>query len=253
MAELYTALARVYETARLHQDSERLRQRLFDKIQFDGWLGRHILDLGCGIGEGAIWFATNGFRVTAIDQSALMLEQAQKKAAAAHAIVDWRHGDFRQMDMGDSYDLVLAMNTLNELRRAGDLENVLHGVNRALSTGKMLLFDLITIQGLAEQWGNSQRVIHDDEDILVLVRSSFSYETLINTQIYTIFYRDEAGWHREDETHLLRGFPLQTVGPLLQRTGFRVLNVLNPALELFDPNDDRSGRAIFMAVKERSI
>ena len=45
--------------------------------------GDHVLELGCGTGEDAIWLARRGVRVTATDVSQSMLDVAQRKAAAA--------------------------------------------------------------------------------------------------------------------------------------------------------------------------
>lgn len=47
--------------------------------------GSHILELGCGTGEDALWLAGRGIRVTALDASPAMLEVARAKAAQAGA------------------------------------------------------------------------------------------------------------------------------------------------------------------------
>lgn len=44
--------------------------------------GDHVLELGCGTGEDALWLARRGVRVTATDVSQSMLAVAQRKAAA---------------------------------------------------------------------------------------------------------------------------------------------------------------------------
>jgi SAM-dependent methyltransferase len=43
--------------------------------------GSHVLDLGCGTGEDAVWLAGRGVRVTATDASPAMLALAEAKAA----------------------------------------------------------------------------------------------------------------------------------------------------------------------------
>lgn len=45
--------------------------------------GDHILDLGCGTGEDAVWMAERGIRVAATDASGAMLEVARAKVAAS--------------------------------------------------------------------------------------------------------------------------------------------------------------------------
>ncbi len=44
--------------------------------------GMHILELGCGTGEDAVWNAKRGVYVTATDASPAMLEETRRKAAA---------------------------------------------------------------------------------------------------------------------------------------------------------------------------
>ncbi|NPV66991.1 MAG: class I SAM-dependent methyltransferase [Anaerolineae bacterium] len=254
MSDIYAARAGVYEAAGLGDASEALRQRLFDKIQMEGWLGRRILELGCGIGRAACWFSMNGFRVTAIDQSPAMLAQARQRAEGQGVVVDWREADMRQASFDKGYDLVLALDTFNELSSIRDLEAVFQKANAALQPGKLLLFDLVTLQGLAEQWGNADRVLYDDRSqLLLLVRSQYSFETMANTRHYILYQQVEGAWQRADEVQVVRGFALQAVGALLQRNGFKIDQVVNPALEPFDPTTDRTGQAIFLATKVRDL
>ncbi len=254
MSENYAALARIYRRAGFTQESERLRARLFDRIQSQGWLGRRILDLGCGVGETACWFTENGFRATGVDQSSDMLAEAQKLAAEKGLTINWQQGDLRQFDADSGYDLALCLNTLNEIKSIRDMEAVFQATNRALAVGKTFVFDLLTIQGLAEQWGNRDRVLFDDPDnLIVIVRSRFSFESSANTRAYIIYRREGEGWHRDDETHVLRGYAMQAIGALLQRMGFKVQDVISPTFEQFDPYNDQTGRAIFIAVKENAV
>lgn len=45
--------------------------------------GQHVLELGCGTGQDAVWLARRGVRVTATDASAAMLDITRRKADAA--------------------------------------------------------------------------------------------------------------------------------------------------------------------------
>ena len=251
MAEQYSALASVYQAAGLGASVEMLRQRLFDKVQMEGWLGRRVLDLGCGTGTSACWFAANGFRVTGLDRSAEMLAQARQTAEQQGVVVDWREADICETTIDDGYDLVLALGVLNELRSTRELEAALRLVYQALSPEKLFVFDLQTIQGMAENWGGVTRVLYDDPAaLMVLASGTYSYETTIATLNYTVFQRlAGTNWQRSDETHQLRAFQLQSVGAVLQRVGFRVQQVVNGALQPFDPASDRTGRAVLITSK----
>lgn len=58
---------------------EAVRERLTEAFP----PGSHVLELGCGTGEDAVWLARRGIRVTATDASAAMLEVAEAKAMRA--------------------------------------------------------------------------------------------------------------------------------------------------------------------------
>lgn len=51
------------------------------------------LDVACGDGRNAIWLASRGWQVTAVDFSLVALESARRSAAGAGVEVDWRQED----------------------------------------------------------------------------------------------------------------------------------------------------------------
>lgn len=71
------------------------------------------LDAGCGEGADAIWLASRGWTVTAVDVSAVALERAARQAAAQGSRIaeriSWRREDLHSWDPGPQrYDLVSA-------------------------------------------------------------------------------------------------------------------------------------------------
>jgi SAM-dependent methyltransferase len=69
------------------------------------------LDVGAGEGADAIWLASRGWRVTAVDLSTVALERASAHASEAGpdiaARIDWAHEDVTSWDPGPGrYDLV---------------------------------------------------------------------------------------------------------------------------------------------------
>lgn len=67
------------------------------------------LDLGTGRGRHAIWLAQQGWRVVAVDFSAVGIEQARMRAAQAGVDVEWAVGDARTWEPreGQVFDLVV--------------------------------------------------------------------------------------------------------------------------------------------------
>lgn len=71
------------------------------------------LDAGCGEGADAIWLASGGWRVTAVDVSAVALERAARHAAgrgeAIAGLITWQREDLLSWDPAPQrYDLVMA-------------------------------------------------------------------------------------------------------------------------------------------------
>lgn len=78
-------------------------------VQFAGELepGR-ALDVGAGDGRNAIWLATRGWEVSAIDLSAVALERAAERAAARDAQLECIVADWHEHDFGESaFELVV--------------------------------------------------------------------------------------------------------------------------------------------------
>lgn len=77
--------------------------------------GQHILELGCGTGEDAVWLARRGLRVTATDASPAMLEITRHKADIAGvsaqvnvAALDLNSLDSADVELNDTYDGIVS-------------------------------------------------------------------------------------------------------------------------------------------------
>jgi 2-polyprenyl-3-methyl-5-hydroxy-6-metoxy-1,4-benzoquinol methylase len=74
---------------------------------------RTILDVGTGTGRAALLLARGAARVTAIDASEEMLEDARKRAAAQMVKVNFLRGDVHRLEFKDrSFDVVVCLRVL---------------------------------------------------------------------------------------------------------------------------------------------
>jgi SAM-dependent methyltransferase len=103
--------------------------------------GDPILELACGTGRITIPLAQQGFRVTGLDNSDNMLQEARKKAAAISTAVEWVKADMRDFDLGQRFSLIiLAANTLCHLLYLADFEATMACVRRHLKPdGKFII------------------------------------------------------------------------------------------------------------------
>ncbi|MFQ3669380.1 MAG: class I SAM-dependent methyltransferase [Fimbriimonadaceae bacterium] len=80
---------------------------LIEKLQLEP--GQHLVDIGCGTGRHAVEFARRGFRVTGVDLSAGMLDQARQKAEAAGVDVEFVHADAREFVREAAFDAAICL------------------------------------------------------------------------------------------------------------------------------------------------
>ncbi len=97
------------------------------------------LDIGCGEGGDAIWLASQGWQVTAVDVSATALARAADHAAAAGVTmaIEWERHDLAVSFPSGSFDLVSAcyLHSRVQIPR----ERVLRSAAAAVAPGGTLL------------------------------------------------------------------------------------------------------------------
>ncbi|MFA4927606.1 MAG: class I SAM-dependent methyltransferase [Patulibacter sp.] len=118
----------------------------------DGLTPGTALDLGCGQGADAIWLASKGWDVTAVDISANALERSAEHAREAGVgdAIRWQRHDLAESFPDGSYDLVSAcfLQSPVELPR----ERVLREAAAAVAPGGRLV---IVAHAVAPSWADA--------------------------------------------------------------------------------------------------
>ena len=74
-----------------------------------------LLDLGCGEGRNAVYFAQHGFEVVGLDLSLPGLEKTRRYADEVGVHVETIHADIVDYELEDTYDVIFSTGTLHYL------------------------------------------------------------------------------------------------------------------------------------------
>lgn len=88
-------------------------QKIFDSDHWTIPPGK-ALDVATGKGRNALFLATRGFQVTAIDISAVGLEEGRKRARENSLLIAWQQADLDNLELAAAaYDLIVNINYLH--------------------------------------------------------------------------------------------------------------------------------------------
>ncbi|MFW6271131.1 MAG: class I SAM-dependent methyltransferase [Bacillota bacterium] len=114
------------------------------KVAFDLFKpqpGEKILDIGCGTGNFSIKLAKMGCKVTGIDISQPMLEEAEKKAEKLNLDINFKKGDVLNLEFDDNkFDSVFSMAAIEFIK---DLETAFKEIKRVVKPGGKILLGTI--------------------------------------------------------------------------------------------------------------
>jgi SAM-dependent methyltransferase len=107
--------------------------------QAGGWVHGDVLDIGCGLGDNAIYLAANGYAVTGLDISPTALITAEQRAKDAGVYVTFAVADSTKLDdYTDAFDTVIDSGLFHSLDAEGRRSYVV-AVHRATRPGATLL------------------------------------------------------------------------------------------------------------------
>jgi SAM-dependent methyltransferase len=107
--------------------------------QTGGWIHGDVLDIGCGLGDNAVYLAENGHAVTGLDISPTALKTAEQRANDAGVDVKFAVADSTKLDgYTDAFDTVIDVGLFHSLDDDGR-HSYIAAVHRATRPGAKLL------------------------------------------------------------------------------------------------------------------
>lgn len=122
--------------------------QLEQRLALDRWLGVspgcRVLDIGCGVGRWSRLLASRGARVTGVDLSPTMIEEAQRRAKRAGLAerCTFEVQDVCNLQVHGQFDLVLAVTVLQHILDPAGLRAAITAMSRHLAPGgRMVLLE----------------------------------------------------------------------------------------------------------------
>jgi hypothetical protein len=247
----YDALAEVYDRIGLAEYATRATPALMNYALGAEVMGRDITDLGSGTGASMSWLTKHGYLCTGVDRSQMMMDTALNDFHIHHMSFRPIVTDFSALEGSSEADVVLSLNTLNEVSSIHELSRVFDVVARWLRDERYFVFDLLTIAGIMAQGEQSAPILYDAEDLTVVQDLRTSLETSSVTTSYYVFREAAEHTYSKAVTSITRrAFPVKAVIGLLQRSGLAVQNVLDEHLKPYAGEESATHRVYFLARKQ---
>lgn len=214
-----------------------------------------ILELCCGSGRLTIPLAKEGLKVTGVDNSKSMLQQAALKANNENVEITFIEADIRTFDLPNKYDLIfIPFNSIHHLYKNEDLFSTLKMVSKHLATDGLFILDCFNpnIKYITE-YGNKKAKIaeYQTQDARnIVIEQTMNYES--SSQVNRIEWHHFINgiFHSTQNLDMRMYFPQELDAYLLWH-GFEIIHKFGS----FDEKefDNNSEKQIIICKKFRDI
>ena len=244
MGDNYSDFAMIYDQLMSQGKYNRWGGLIKEAISRYGVAKDVAIDIACGTGNITYFLLDAGFgTVVGIDNSKSMLTIARKKLPQATFI----HGDIRQFQLsnGTRADFAVSFyDSLNYLLTDKDMTRAFGSIGANIRPGAIFLFDMNTREHVEASQRNSPRNFRVGDTEVEFVFGG-------NDRFWTLDIKliDKATRAVSVERHMERGYNVDDIVPLLEKTGYLLLDV-NSEEKKYEDGITRSSRLYFTAQKK---
>ena len=216
-----------------YKDFARVYDEFMDQTPYDEWLlnilnvfkeykikkAAQVLDLGCGTGKMSRRLAREGYQVTAVDNSMDMLEIA---ASEEDDHILYVLQDMVSLELPQQVDAAVSIcDCMNYILEEDDLKEAFRRVKRFLKEDGVFIFDMNSHYKYKEILA-CNTFAEDREDASFIWDNFYYEEERINEYDLTLFIQEDGSedlYRRYQETHYQRGYTLEEMKELVERSG----------------------------------
>ena len=172
--------------------------------------------------------AADGYDMIGVDNSEEMLEIAREKQIKSGHEILYLLQDMREFELYGTVGAVFSIcDSLNYITEPEELKQVFRWVNNYLDPGGIFIFDFNTEYKYREVLGN-QVIAEDRDECSFIWENYYTAEDQINEYDLTIFVKQQKDLFRKfTETHLQRGYTLETMKRLVEQSGLIFVEALD--------------------------
>ena len=143
---------------------------LLELVDFDGWRGRDVLEVGCGAGVDLARFAKGGAKVTGVDLTTSAIELARTNFAQQGLTGQFEVADGEHLPFADnSFDLVFAHGVV---QYTADPQQLVRECHRVLKPGGQAVFQVYNRVSWLNALSKLMKVGLEHDDAPVLLKFS---------------------------------------------------------------------------------
>lgn len=243
------------------RDGYEALSKRYDKLMYDVSYGQweayvssllrgdeqSVLEYACGTGSLTLLLSRRGLDITAIDNSAEMLDVAQKKLRSEGRQVRLACADMSDFRLNRQVDAAIcACDGVNYITDTDRLASFFRNAGHNLKPGGVFLFDVSSRYKLREIIGDD--FFYDDgEEETLLWQNEYDDGAHLLTMELTLFLKAGGLYERYDETHVQRAWVQDELAGALAQAGFSEIETF--AFPGIEPVDEKAERIQFKAVK----